>query len=591
MQLQDSIIIFKQAKYWERKGKLAEAERAYYRAVELNPLFYGNFQCLGKVLVLQGKLDEAVCVYRKANKLHPKVLSLQYDLGETLRQQGKLDQAIAYFKSVIEANPNFSWAYYGLGKCYLSLNEWKKAISAYKEAVRLSPNSQVFCQKLNWAILQSNQFHKSQKLEVVAYVTKTFLASEDLGLKKSLGYQSGARWEGVQDNIAMISDYLSPEARTGIDVGCNQGLITLALADLGLKVTGYEKQHSYFTDALKIAATSHVPVDFFQQNVCLRDIKAMPKVDVTLCLSVYYQLVNCHNIEYANSILEALAEKSKQQLFLQICCINEKYGCTMPFNDNDYSSIIDYFINLFKKFKTNLSYVKVIGFSTNNIPKYEPFRPMIIFSAKPINHLKRSFAKQNIRNALNRILYKNKAPVYGGLIFVNTDSITKVIDADIFNRTHSGCVLDTECFSKVTPLESNFKYQACLSHWKNNVSWEETGIYKFIENLIAEYGTVDGLKNREDIVKRYEALDTIFNEVKNEGRLKTRNELNASVIGESGGIYIHLGHSGEPIFSGGGHHRLAIAKVLGIKEIPAQIGCVHPSSLDAYCSMRRVSGI
>jgi tetratricopeptide (TPR) repeat protein len=131
MQLQNSITIFKQAQYWQRKGKLAEAERAYHRAGELNPLFYGNFQCLGKVLLLQGKLDEAVCAYRKANQLNPKVLSVHYELGEILRQQGKLDEAIAYFKSVIEANPNFSWAYHGLGKCYLSLNEWKKAISCH----------------------------------------------------------------------------------------------------------------------------------------------------------------------------------------------------------------------------------------------------------------------------------------------------------------------------------------------------------------------------------------------------------------------------------------------------------------------------
>jgi hypothetical protein len=216
---------------------------------------------------------------------------------------------------------------------------------------------------------------------------------------------------------------------------------------------------------------------------------------------------------------------------------------------------------------------------------------MILFSAKPINHLKRSFAKQNIRNALNRILYKNKAPVYRGRIFVNTDSITKILNPDIFNRTHSGCVVDTEWFYKVTPLESNFKYKACINHWKNNISWEETGIYKSMENLIAQYGTCDGLKNTEDIIKRYEALDIIFDEVKKEGRLKIQNELNASAIGESGGIYIHLGNSGEPIFGGGGHHRLAIAKVLGIKEIPAQIGCVHPSSLDAYYSMRLVNEV
>jgi tetratricopeptide (TPR) repeat protein len=486
----------------------------------------------------------------------PKDAITIFKQAQKWQQEGKLAKAEVAYRRLAKLNPSFYASLQALGEVLLLQGKLDEAVDAYRNANRLN-------------------------LHTV----------EQLGIQPGLGYQSGARWEGVKDNIAMISNYLSTQARTGIDLGCNQGLLTLALADLGVKVTGYEKQNCYLKDALQIAKTSHIPVKFVQQDVGLSDIEALPEVDVILCLSVHHQLVNYYNLEFANTMLKALAKKAQQQFFFQPCCISKKYGLSMPFQDNDYSSIFDYFVKLFQTFTPEFSDIKIIGLSQNNIPKHEPFRPMILLSRKPINERKKTWIIPQLRNAFNRIIYQDKAPIYGSRIFVNTESITKILDQNIFDRTHSGCVVDTDWFSKISPLNSNFKYKACIDHWKNNILWEETGIYEFMENLIVQYGGPDGCKNREDIIKRYERLDQIFDEVKREGRLKTQDELNQSTTGERGGIYIHLGQSGEPIFGGGGHHRLAIAKVLGIKQIPAQVGCVHPSALDTYFSMRQASEV
>ncbi|MGD1809756.1 tetratricopeptide repeat protein [Dapis sp. BLCC M126] len=152
----------KQGRYLQRKGKLAEAETAYRQATQMNPSFYGGFQCLGEVLLIQRKLDEAKIAYQQAKKLNPKLLWPHQRLGEIFLQQNKLDEAIAYFQSAIKISSDFSWAYNGLGKCYSLRSEWENAIAAYQKAVGFNLDSQVFRENLHWAIAQNNCFRKSQ---------------------------------------------------------------------------------------------------------------------------------------------------------------------------------------------------------------------------------------------------------------------------------------------------------------------------------------------------------------------------------------------------------------------------------------------
>ena len=51
----------------------------------------------------------------------------------------------------------------------------------------------------------------------------------------------------------------------------------------------------------------------------------------------------------------------------------------------------------------------------------------------------------------------------------------------------------------------------------------------------------------------------------------------ASVL--CGGILMYVGRDGTLLHAGGGVQRFAIAKILDLPEIPAQLGVVHPQTI------------
>jgi hypothetical protein len=134
----------------------------------------------------------------------------------------------------------------------------------------------------------------------------------------------------------------------------------------------------------------------------------------------------------------------------------------------------------------------------------------------------------------------------------------------------------------VLPITSLVKIQFCLDHWVNGVVWEHTGAY--------EYYAKKG-KNLSEIVAKYRRLDVIFEDVKAEGRLKNQQELNPNHFRELDGIRINIGPAGQLIFADGGTHRLAMAIVLGLGIIPAQVGCVHTDALREMPKLRSPSNV
>jgi hypothetical protein len=126
------------------------------------------------------------------------------------------------------------------------------------------------------------------------------------------------------------------------------------------------------------------------------------------------------------------------------------------------------------------------------------------------------------------------------------------------------------------PLSPRIKY--CFEHWDNGVPWEHTGAY---EVYAAQTGA-----NIDKVVTRYKKLDRIFETVRSEKRLRSREELNPKNFRETGGVRINIGPSGELIFIDGGHHRLAMALILELPVIPAQVGCISRDSLREFRKLR-----
>lgn len=185
------------------------------------------------------------------------------------------------------------------------------------------------------------------------------------------------------------------------------------------------------------------------------------------------------------------------------------------------------------------------------------------------------------RDLLNMLRFGWSAPLYNELIWVDPQKVEYMIERDEvkrvsgFHRSNaSGVVVDWSEVKNIKPITDEFRIRYCYQHWKKGESWEELGV---IDHMKSAKKYKDW--PRDKIKDRFRMLDEAFEEVKEAERLKTRKEMDSSNFRETAGILIHIGSDGEPYFGGSGFHRLAMAKVLELRQMPAYVGLVDKDSI------------
>ena len=195
------------------------------------------------------------------------------------------------------------------------------------------------------------------------------------------------------------------------------------------------------------------------------------------------------------------------------------------------------------------------------------------------------------RDLYNGFKYGRGAPLYAECIWVDPNDCNLIIenglDDGVSRKSILGLVVNEKWDQfEITPLKNNPKIQYCYKHWQEGLSWEDAGAYDYMRGLIEKYGPVDKCSNDEDLVKRFNSLDSVFETIKKEGKVKTQKELGKQKLRELNGVLIHIGPDGLPYFGGGGHHRIAMAKILNL-PFPAMLGMVHQNGLKSLEKYRR----
>jgi len=183
------------------------------------------------------------------------------------------------------------------------------------------------------------------------------------------------------------------------------------------------------------------------------------------------------------------------------------------------------------------------------------------------------------RDIFNAIKYRGRAPLAAQCIEVNPRKV-KFVLRGLIPKHMSGKVVDGDWDLHRRKIKHHPKFKYCVARFVEGVDWERAGAYAHMQTLIGKYKTHDECSNLDDVVARYKRLDRLFDQAKADRKLKTQKELRRFAFREYGGIYIHIDRNGDPLFGKGGWHRLMIAKILGLKAIPAQVGIVHKNSLD-----------
>ena len=113
----------------------AESDRAFQRAIELNPNYATAHQWYaGSTLVSTGRFDQAIAEGKRAVELDPLSLIASVELSAIYGYARKDDLAIAQLNKVIEMDPNWYLAHMVLCQTYGSNGQHAQAIAECEKA-------------------------------------------------------------------------------------------------------------------------------------------------------------------------------------------------------------------------------------------------------------------------------------------------------------------------------------------------------------------------------------------------------------------------------------------------------------------------
>lgn len=128
------------------------------------------------------------------------------------------------------------------------------------------------------------------------------------------------------------------------------------------------------------------------------------------------------------------------------------------------------------------------------------------------------------------------------------------------------------------PLNSEPIYESMKMRFNEGKEWEETPKYKHSKHKIEKGGLGwNRSKNIQELKENCKKVEELYNDIKNNGYRPEKNIGKAVVSGITAPseIRVAVSRNGELIRCEDGRHRLAIAKILGLEEIPAIIQIEH----------------
>ena len=124
---------------WQKEDE-AGSEKAFLRALELNPNYATAHQWWGSTLVNLGRAEEGLAQKRIAQELDPLSAVINHSLAMTLHTLGRIDEALKLWKTVIEIDPAFPNPYEGIGRIYWEdLGQLDDAVVWHRKSVALDP--------------------------------------------------------------------------------------------------------------------------------------------------------------------------------------------------------------------------------------------------------------------------------------------------------------------------------------------------------------------------------------------------------------------------------------------------------------------
>ena len=116
----------------------AAAERAFKRAIELNPSYPPPYMWQAQYLNVARRHQEALALIRQAQQLDPLSPHIQWSLAETSMLSGAVEQSAEQCEKGIDLHPDF-WPFHTLlGEIYLRQREYDRSLGNLERGVEIS---------------------------------------------------------------------------------------------------------------------------------------------------------------------------------------------------------------------------------------------------------------------------------------------------------------------------------------------------------------------------------------------------------------------------------------------------------------------
>lgn len=132
-----------------------------------------------------------------------------------------------------------------------------------------------------------------------------------------------------------------------------------------------------------------------------------------------------------------------------------------------------------------------------------------------------------------------------------------------------GKIINGDWDINLSTFDNEKRFVAIKRRYVDGLSWEDTGIYDHYMDRIEENGRYDGCYDKTDVIRRYEKIDEMYSSMKEHGYdISQVDDLFDHVC-------VHLSRNGEILHGGVGNHRLSIAQLLDLDEIPVRVVVRH----------------
>ncbi|HEX6847159.1 MAG TPA: tetratricopeptide repeat protein [Chitinophagaceae bacterium] len=148
----------------DREWNWTESEKAFLKAIELNPGYSLTYTWYGRMLGFAGRYEEALAQLSKAKELDPLSPVILGYIGQVYIYSKQYKNAEEQLQQALKVHPNHSLILHNLGELYLAQGLYMKAVAPLKKSADVSESAH-YLAMLGCAYARAN--HKAEANEIL----------------------------------------------------------------------------------------------------------------------------------------------------------------------------------------------------------------------------------------------------------------------------------------------------------------------------------------------------------------------------------------------------------------------------------------